>query len=71
MNSLFIGSSIYFHWVGKYPLIFNVSSTENSLSIAQVVGLDTNIKFLTDLARHPSFAEGDVHTGFIEVRTSS
>ncbi|KAL3857811.1 hypothetical protein ACJMK2_012446 [Sinanodonta woodiana] len=31
----------------------------------QVLGLNTNIQFLTDLARHPKFIEGDVHTDFI------
>lgn len=43
-----------------YLIIYTIFST-------QVVGLDTNIKFLTDLARHPRFVEGDVHTDFIEV----
>ncbi|KAK3595753.1 hypothetical protein CHS0354_025382 [Potamilus streckersoni] len=31
----------------------------------QVLGLNTNIQFLTDLAHHPKFIEGDVHTNFI------
>lgn len=31
-----------------------------------ITGLDTNINFLIDLARHPSFQTGDVHTGFID-----
>ena len=38
-----------------------------SLSL-QVAGVTTNIGFLTSLASHPAFQEGDVHTGFIEVR---
>ena len=33
----------------------------------QVVGLNTNLKFLKDLATHPSFVSADVHTDFIEV----
>lgn len=36
------------------------------LSEYHIVGLDTNIKFLSDLASHPKFVEGEVHTGFIE-----
>lgn len=31
----------------------------------QITGLDTNINFLMDLARHPEFQSGNVHTGFI------
>ncbi|KAL4224004.1 Methylcrotonoyl-CoA carboxylase subunit alpha [Mactra antiquata] len=31
----------------------------------QVVGLNTNIQFLTDLAQHPEFIKGNVHTDFI------
>ena len=33
----------------------------------QVAGVGTNIEFLGRLASHKMFAEGDVHTGFIEV----
>lgn len=33
--------------------------------ILQVVGLPTNIGFLYDLAKHPQFEKGHVHTGFI------
>ena len=39
-----------------------------SLFFHQVAGVTTNIGFLTSLASHPAFQEGDVHTGFIEVR---
>lgn len=35
------------------------------LSDYHITGLDTNINFLIDLARHPAFQQGDVHTGFI------
>lgn len=31
----------------------------------QVLGLNTNIQFLMDLARHPEFEAGNVHTDFI------
>lgn len=31
----------------------------------QVLGLSTNIQFLSDLARHPEFIKGNVHTDFI------
>ncbi|KAH3857632.1 hypothetical protein DPMN_100243, partial [Dreissena polymorpha] len=31
----------------------------------QVLGLNTNIQFLTDLAKHPEFMAGNVHTDFI------
>ncbi|XP_071492731.1 methylcrotonoyl-CoA carboxylase subunit alpha, mitochondrial-like [Diadema antillarum] len=31
----------------------------------QIVGLKTNIRFLDDLAKHPEFKEGNVHTDFI------
>eukprot|EP00795_Rhopilema_esculentum_P016758 gene16758-8218_t len=39
---------------------------QSKLRDYHVVGLDTNIKFLSDLASHPNFVDGDVHTGFIE-----
>lgn len=32
----------------------------------QITGLETNVNFLLDLARHPSFRAADVHTGFID-----
>ena len=41
------------------------------MSCVQVVGLNTNIEFLGKLATHPSFIEGDVETGFIEVPMAS
>jgi 3-methylcrotonyl-CoA carboxylase alpha subunit len=31
-----------------------------------VAGLETNVNFLLDLARHPEFMSGNVHTNFIE-----
>ncbi|XP_041482907.1 methylcrotonoyl-CoA carboxylase subunit alpha, mitochondrial-like [Lytechinus variegatus] len=31
----------------------------------QIVGLKTNIRFLDDLAKHPEFGQGHVHTDFI------
>jgi len=34
-------------------------------SVCQIVGLNTNIQFLDDLAGHPEFQAGHVHTGFI------
>lgn len=37
----------------------------NGLSVLKITGLETNVNFLIDLARHPSFKEADVHTGFI------
>jgi len=33
--------------------------------LSQIVGLNTNIQFLDDLAGHPEFQLGRVHTGFI------
>lgn len=38
----------------------------NKLDEYHIVGLSTNLKFLKDLASHPSFVSGDVHTDFIE-----
>lgn len=35
-------------------------------SIFQITGLETNINFLIDLASHPEFQAGNVHTGFID-----
>lgn len=32
----------------------------------QISGLDTNVNFLIDLAKHPNFQAADVHTGFID-----
>ena len=37
------------------------------LSFQQVVGLSTNIAFLTSLCEHSHFKNGDVHTDFIKV----
>lgn len=37
----------------------------------QISGLDTNVNFLIDLASHPSFQAGDVHTGFINQHFTS
>ncbi|XP_078040099.1 methylcrotonoyl-CoA carboxylase 1 [Augochlora pura] len=31
-----------------------------------IAGLDTNIEFIKDLCSHPSFRQGQVHTGFIK-----
>lgn len=44
-----------------------VSSTfANFLNFySQISGLETNVNFLIDLARHEYFQKGDVHTGFI------
>ncbi|XP_031639944.1 methylcrotonoyl-CoA carboxylase subunit alpha, mitochondrial-like [Contarinia nasturtii] len=39
--------------------------------IFQISGLDTNVNFLIDLASHPSFQAGDVHTGFIDTHLDS
>lgn len=39
--------------------------------IFQISGLDTNVNFLIDLASHPSFQAGDVHTGFIDQHLDS
>lgn len=35
------------------------------LFLSQIVGLNTNVQFLDDLAGHKSFIAGQVHTGFI------
>ena len=35
------------------------------MRVSQIVGLNTNIQFLDDLAGHPEFQLGHVHTGFI------
>jgi len=37
-----------------------------ALAETEIAGLVTNQPFLARLAAHPAFAEGDVHTGFIE-----
>ncbi|XP_060553630.1 methylcrotonoyl-CoA carboxylase subunit alpha, mitochondrial-like [Ruditapes philippinarum] len=37
----------------------------SALTQYQVLGLNTNIQFLTDLAKHPEFMKGNVHTDFI------
>ncbi|CRK91156.1 CLUMA_CG004841, isoform A [Clunio marinus] len=36
------------------------------LSNYHITGLDTNVNFLINLARHDYFQKGDVHTGFID-----
>ncbi|CAH1779493.1 unnamed protein product [Owenia fusiformis] len=40
--------------------------TTSALKDYNIVGLNTNIKFLDDLASHPQFVAGNVHTGFID-----
>ncbi|KAJ1503576.1 Methylcrotonoyl-CoA carboxylase subunit alpha, mitochondrial [Coelomomyces lativittatus] len=39
---------------------------QRALHHFQVVGLQTNLGFLKTLASHPSFIQGEVHTGFIQ-----
>ncbi|KAJ8934193.1 hypothetical protein NQ314_013510 [Rhamnusium bicolor] len=36
-----------------------------ALSKLQIAGLETNVNFLLDLAKHPEFMAGNVHTNFI------
>lgn len=43
-----------------------LDSIVDKLGNFHITGLDTNINFLIDLAKHPSFQTGDVHTGFID-----
>ncbi|XP_076640606.1 methylcrotonoyl-CoA carboxylase 1 [Halictus rubicundus] len=38
----------------------------SKLSEYNATGLDTNIEFIKDLCAHPSFRQGEVHTGFIK-----
>ena len=35
--------------------------------LPQIVGLNTNVNFLTSLCEHSHFKKGDVHTDFIKV----
>ena len=44
---------------GRYAAYWNAF-------LFQIVGLNTNIRFLDSLAGHAEFAAGNVHTGFIE-----
>jgi 3-methylcrotonyl-CoA carboxylase alpha subunit len=37
----------------------------------QVAGLTTNLALLSAVAQHPAFAEGDVHTGFLQQHAAS
>lgn len=37
----------------------------------QVAGLQTNVNFLLDLASHPEFVSGNVHTNFIKENHNS
>ncbi|XP_076632449.1 methylcrotonoyl-CoA carboxylase 1 [Colletes latitarsis] len=39
---------------------------KSKLNEYNIAGLDTNIEFIKDLCSHPSFQQGQVHTGFIE-----
>ncbi|XP_063705563.1 methylcrotonoyl-CoA carboxylase subunit alpha, mitochondrial [Culicoides brevitarsis] len=43
-----------------------LDSLIDKLGDYHITGLDTNINFLIDLAKHPSFQAADVHTGFID-----
>lgn len=42
-----------------------LNSLISRLSEYHITGLETNVNFLMDLARHEYFQKGDVHTGFI------
>lgn len=42
-----------------------LNSLISRLSEYNITGLETNVNFLMDLARHEHFQKGDVHTGFI------
>ncbi|CAL4242789.1 unnamed protein product, partial [Meganyctiphanes norvegica] len=42
-----------------------LNSLTTCLADYNIVGLNTNVNFLMDLAKHPSFVSGDVHTDFI------
>ena len=43
-----------------------VARLRSALADTQIAGVTTNRAFLHAVARHPSFADGDVHTHFIE-----
>ncbi|MGY9054858.1 MAG: acetyl-CoA carboxylase biotin carboxylase subunit [Alphaproteobacteria bacterium] len=43
-----------------------VARLRSALADTQIAGVTTNRAFLHAVARHPAFAAGDVHTGFIE-----
>ena len=45
---------------------YNRTLTSGVRVLFQIVGLNTNIRFLDSLAGHAEFAAGNVHTGFIE-----
>ena len=42
-----------------------ISWVKSHSCFTQIVGLNTNIRFLDTLAGHEAFQSGDVHTGFI------
>ena len=46
-------------------IVGNYSLNESHSCFTQIVGLNTNIRFLDTLAGHDAFQSGDVHTGFI------
>ncbi len=43
-----------------------VARLRSALADTQIAGVTTNRAFLHAVARHPAFADGDVHTGFID-----
>jgi 3-methylcrotonyl-CoA carboxylase alpha subunit len=43
-----------------------VARLRSALADTKIAGVTTNRAFLHAIARHPAFADGDVHTGFIE-----
>lgn len=47
--------------VSYQPVLFLILA----LFYSQITGLETNVNFLLDLCKHPSFRAGDVHTSFI------
>ena len=58
-NILYMYNCIYFLTSHIFFLLFTI------VCIFQVLGLNTNIQFLMDLARHPEFEAARVHTDFI------
>jgi acetyl/propionyl-CoA carboxylase alpha subunit len=48
-----------------------IARATSALRSFPILGVRTNVAFLINVLRHPAFAAGDVHTGFVDEHLSS
>jgi propionyl-CoA carboxylase alpha chain/3-methylcrotonyl-CoA carboxylase alpha subunit/acetyl-CoA/propionyl-CoA carboxylase biotin carboxyl carrier protein len=48
-----------------------IARSLEALDALVLLGVETNVDYLARLLRHPAFAAGELHTGFIETHAAS